>query len=346
MATFPHHESLHLTNFTTFADAHFEFSPMVNVFVGENGTGKTHLMKVLYAMQYAFSRVEDGRVYLLKNVAEVFQVKYVRELRRQGTLTKSVVSGSFGGNNGLKFDIKVSARFGDVARQIKGEEYTPELVSSLPRPVFIPAIDMMGHTRRFLSTYDEYQIDFDQTHRDIVALLLSPERRQPTQNPETVELLSSLLGGTVEEESERFYLKTPQGRQPMPLVAEGLRKVATLQQLIRNGFLEPGSVLFWDEPEANVNPKLMDEIVDVLLRLARSGVQIFLSTHSYVILKEFDLQAREDDLVRYFALEASPDGTKVNATEDYTQLSPNPIAEQFDFVYDRELTRATGRPRQ
>ena len=40
------------------------------------------------------------------------------------------------------------------------------------------------------------------------------------------------------------------------LLAEGLRKLGLLWLLIRNGSLKPGAVLFWDEPETNLNPKL------------------------------------------------------------------------------------------
>lgn len=38
-----------LKNFTAFADLDLEFSPGVNVLLGRNGAGKTHLMKVGYA---------------------------------------------------------------------------------------------------------------------------------------------------------------------------------------------------------------------------------------------------------------------------------------------------------
>ena len=38
-----------LERFTAFDSLDIAFSPGVNVFVGENGTGKTHLMKVCYA---------------------------------------------------------------------------------------------------------------------------------------------------------------------------------------------------------------------------------------------------------------------------------------------------------
>ena len=40
---------LQLENFTAFESLDMEFSPGINVFVGANGTGKTHIMKVCYA---------------------------------------------------------------------------------------------------------------------------------------------------------------------------------------------------------------------------------------------------------------------------------------------------------
>jgi ABC-type ATPase involved in cell division len=336
---YPHHESLRLTNFTAFADASFEFSPAINVLVGENGTGKTHLMKALYVAQYTATRFVEVGVQLV--FRGVFQCDTVQSLFRSSRgPAEFVLSGRWGGNDwslGVDRD-----HLGDVVGKVDGIPLLPNVTV----PVFIPAVDMIGHTRRFVSTYDVYQIDFDQTHRDIVALLLSPERREPPQNLSVGKSLEALLGGRLVEDKERFYLETRRSPIPMPLVAEGVRKVATLYQLVRNGLLDPGSVLFWDEPEVNVNPKLMDEIVDVLLRLARSGVQIFLATHSYEILKELDLQATADDNVRYFALERTDDGTVVHATDDYAQLDPNLIAEQYDSIYDRELGKALGRERR
>ena len=39
--------------------------------------------------------------------------------------------------------------------------------------------------------------------------------------------------------------------------AEGVRKISGLYRLIQNGWLKPGTTLFWDEPEANINPRWM-----------------------------------------------------------------------------------------
>lgn len=54
---------LYLNNFTVFKTLNIEFSKGVNIFIGENGTGKTHLLK-LY-MQPA--KQQNHKFHSLKN---------------------------------------------------------------------------------------------------------------------------------------------------------------------------------------------------------------------------------------------------------------------------------------
>lgn len=62
--------------------------------------------------------------------------------------------------------------------------------------------------------------------------------------------------------------------------AEGLKKIGLLWQLLMTDNLTQDSILIWDEPEANLNPKFLPKVVECLLELSRHGVQIFLSTHN------------------------------------------------------------------
>ena len=330
-ASLTHHKTMKIHNFTAFRDVRMDFVSGINAFVGENGTGKTHVMKSLYAFQLAAARDGDIRQIL----KDLFQVRELASLLRLGTEKDyAQVDGLFG--------------HGDWAFAI----HPPDSVAlSLnldppPRPVFIPAMDMMGHTRGFLQAAQEVKLDFDRTCTDVVTLM-GLERKNGSRSAVTLEGLSKLLGGEVEydDSDSRFYLVTPVGRLPMPLVGEGLRKIATLMRLAQNGWLIPGNTLFWDEPEVNLNPKLMDEVVSTLLTLSRAGIQVFIATHSYVILKELDLQSKPTDSVRYFAFQPNVDGTTVAAFDDFALLEPNPILEQYDSLYDRELTRSTGRNR-
>lgn len=48
-----------------------------------------------------------------------------------------------------------------------------------------------------------------------------------------------------------------------------------LWQSAKNGTLEKGSVLFWDEPEVNISPAYLSTIAELLLELQSNGVQIY-----------------------------------------------------------------------
>ena len=331
MTEYPHHKSLHLENFTAFSQADFEFVPGVNVFVGENGTGKTHVMKAMYALELSRAPSRDEFYKILLNT---FQLKEDNDgtrrfdlLRRQGIGEDEITTFHLQhGKDILSFQI-LSGLFQDAMRLIPN------------RPVFIPAIDMMGHSKGFTEAYDEILLDFDLTCRDIVNLLRL-ERREKQEPSEAFFALKRLLKGDIEKDSEgRFYLVTPVGRLPMQLVGEGLRKVATLVQLQKNGWLVPGTTLFWDEPEVNLNPKWMDEVVAAILALSRSGVQVFLATHSYVILKELEVQAQKSDSYRFFAFTKSEQGTTIKPADSYLELSPNPIEDHYADLYDRGIEK-------
>ena len=44
-----------------------------------------------------------------------------------------------------------------------------------------------------------------------------------------------------------------------------------MMHLIANGSLMKNSVLFWDEPETGLNPRLIKVVADFLFRLAATG---------------------------------------------------------------------------
>jgi hypothetical protein len=363
------HKSLVLEKFTAFDRAEFNFVPGVNAIIGENGTGKTHLLKALYGAQLLWVKnggqerlgsvfqLEDslaplvrtgGRKSEIARMSGVFgEDSWEFEIHRVGSSPDGEGDGDgtgwgFGSGDGAGNRFGAGDESGDHPY---GAFFTPGLrpTNKVQTPVFIPAVDMMGHTKGFLSTYDNYRIDFDLTHREIVSLLLSPEKRDlDAASVNLVSTLSECLGGRIELRGERFYLVTKQSRLPMPSVAEGLRKIATLIRLVQNGWLGPDSTLFWDEPEVNLNPILMDETVAAILAMSRAGVQIFLATHSYVILKELDLQLGSDRAC-FISLRPSTNGTEANTYTSFAELAPNAILEQYSSLYDRELMRSTGR---
>jgi predicted ATPase len=51
---------LEIENFTAFEHAVFDFSSGVNVLIGENGTGKSHVLKLIYCLSEANRRDATG----------------------------------------------------------------------------------------------------------------------------------------------------------------------------------------------------------------------------------------------------------------------------------------------
>ena len=51
---------LAVRNFTVFGEADFKFSPGLNVLIGANGTGKSHVLKVLYSILRPMASVRSN----------------------------------------------------------------------------------------------------------------------------------------------------------------------------------------------------------------------------------------------------------------------------------------------
>ena len=82
--------------------------------------------------------------------------------------------------------------------------------------------------------------------------------------------------------------------------------------------------------------------MDVLLELQRAGVQVFLATHDYVILKELDLRTTDADKVAFHALHQNEETGEIGCatTYSYRGIHPNAIADTFTDLYDREIERS------
>ena len=109
------------------------------------------------------------------------------------------------------------------------------------------------------------------------------------------------------ESNGRFYLKQ-HGTEKMevPLIAEGWRKLGMLARLVAVGAVGADGCLFWDEPEANLNPTLIRKVAAAILGLCLSGTQVVAATHNLFLLRELEVLLQRPEFSnieqRYFAL--------------------------------------------
>ena len=329
-----------LKNFTAFADLDMELSPGINVLVGANGTGKTHLMKVCYAACEVSRTNEEfaeklSKVFLPSNGDMGRIVNRMRDRIFQGAdarvfAKEEEIHASFDGDDGFSG--------GSVTMQ--------EWPGSVIQSTYIPVKEMLSNAPGFRSLYAQREIHFEEVYKDVLdRAYLPPLRESPDVKMSCLlTRLKHAIGGEVKIKNEEFFLQGEQGDVEFTLLAEGMRKLGLLWLLLQNGSLREGSVLFWDEPETNLNPKMFGMLMDVLLELQRGGVQIFFATHDYGILKELELRMREGDEVEFHSLYHDEDTGEIacNTARRYLDIHPNAIEEAFEEIYDRQIERSVG----
>ncbi|HEY88955.1 MAG TPA: AAA family ATPase [Thermoflexia bacterium] len=328
-------EKMELEFFTAFESLHLDFSPGVNLFIGANGTGKTHLLKLLY-VALSTQREERKRESLERKLANVF----LPQGKRLGRLAHRLKGGVTCKVHIIREGKLLDFHFTNHSQQrLKGYENHWDAGHSA---VYIPVKEMLADAPGLLSLYNERQLHLEEIYPDIVQkAFLPPLKGRPSaRRRELLELLQQIMAGKVMREGEQFFLKDERGELEFSLVAEGLRKIALLWLLIQNGTLLNGATLFWDEPEANLNPCLLKELVKILLHLQREGVQIFIATHSYVLLQLFELQATDEDKVRFYSFKRDASGRIISEESQwYQDVQDNAIGQAYDDLYNQKLAQ-------
>ena len=166
---------------------------------------------------------------------------------------------------------------------------------------------MLSIYPNFLSTFDQVDIPFEETWRDLAQMLGNPLPRGPHKESikKLIAPLESALDGKVVLERGRFYISSAAGKVEAYLLAEGLRKIGTLAQLVVNDTLTSNSTLFWDEPEANLNPELIRLVAKTIVGLVNQGMQVFIATHSLFLLRQLYILSPNEHLenaFKYFSL--------------------------------------------
>ena len=379
---------LEVKNFTAFTDLAIDFSPKINVIIGENGNGKTQLLKSVYALcvggalQVGSTRDELELSLTRKLVRLLMPLDdKLGNMRRPGARGNAQLKATFALGEELALTFNGSSEVATVNSNAAYANYRAE-------PIFVPTKEVLSLVRGMTdANHDQRTVEliFDDGYLDLAQMLL----RKSVDDPESrinldprfdsiVPKLANLIGGRYQLENGGFsfqsgtYVETlgqssaetkaPQVFQKATtrfvpaktavlssgMTAEGFRKIGMLQRLLTNGTLNPGvsGPLLWDEPESNLNPKLMKLLVEILLELSRNGQQVILATHDYVLLKWIDLLMNKGkgDHVMFHALyrDEKTGEVKVDSMDDYRAITPNAIADTFNDLTKEQVNRKMG----
>lgn len=285
-----------LNNFGPLSNIQWSALGKINLVIGGNGSGKTFLLKAIYSSLRALEDYKRGNEQrsaseiLADKLYWTFQAEKIGDLVSKGADTP--LSSQITMN-----DNSFSYSFGkDTSKQISNlENHVPPRSSN---SVFLPAKEVLSLHQIILKSREQDKVfGFDDTYFDLAkALRISPSKGKNFKEfAQSRQQLEGILGGVVEYEETSGCWLFVKGRHKFPIgvTAEGIKKIAILDTLLGNRYLDTSSVVLIDEPESALHPAAISQLLDIVAMLAERGIQFFMASHSYFVVKKLFLIAQQ-----------------------------------------------------
>ncbi len=309
----------------------------INLLIGKNGTGKTFLLKALYASIKTVEQFKRGKD--IRSEKEILSEKlhWTFQTLPLGNIVRK-------GDNTLNFKM-VSEQ--DETFEFSFGPATTKQIQNLtntyaPRPadnsIFIPAKELLSLREIIMESRDRYaEFGFDDTYVDLSkALAPTTKGRNYQAFSEARQSLEDIIGGRLEYDVEHSEWKFKNGKYKysISLTSEGIKKLSILDLLLGNHYLTNKSVILIDEIEANLHPEMIRRFLEIIFMLAKAGIQFFVATHSYFVIKNLYIMAHEQQMhVPTFSFEES----RVQQSDLLIGMPENPIIQESINIYKREI---------
>lgn len=312
----------------------------INLIIGGNSSGKTFLLKGIYSSLRTLEDYKRGNEQ--RSAAEIladklywtFQAEKIGDLVSKGADTPL--------SSNITFDEKsFSYSFGkDTSKQIASiENHVPPRACN---SVFLPAKEVLSLHQIILTAREQDKVfGFDDTYYELAkALRISTSRgKNYKEFSDSRKKLEDILGGVIEfdEASDRWLFVKGRHKFPIGVTAEGIKKIAILDTLLGNRYLDINSVVLIDEPESALHPTAISQLLDIVAMLAERGIQFFMASHSYFVVKKLFLIAQE----RNWSIPVISASNAGWAYDDLKNGMPdNPIIAESIRLYQQEVELA------
>lgn len=330
-------EEFHIKNCGLIKEVKLRNSSAINLIIGENDSGKTFILKSLYTLVKSLEMFQRGhsnqnfRSLLSEKLKWTFNLDKLGELVTKGVSDKFSIEAKIDGQNVYSsFTSSATKEVGDVTSLVKNRN---------AQSVFIPAKEVLSLSSIIRTSRERDQVfGFDDTYLDLVNAL-EPEPTQGRTSDKMVSIrqkLSELLGGKVERRNNQWIFKKGNKQFAIFTTAEGVKKIAILDRLIGNKTLNNSSILFIDEPEAVLHPKAIIEFLEIIQILSETGIQVFMSTHSYIVVKKLQLLAQKRK-TNIPVISLKKDSEEIEYFNLKDGMPSNPIVDVSVKLYEDEL---------
>ena len=208
--------------------------------------------------------------------------------------------------------------------------------------IFIPAKEVLSLYSVILNSREvDRSFGFDDTYYDLArALRIAPKRgRNYTVFSDFRKILKNVINGKVDldEKSGKWYYKDKNSyRFSIGATSEGIKKISILDRLLANSYLSDRSIIFIDEVASALHPDAVCQFLDMIYDIAdRMGLQFFIATHSYFVIKKLALIAmKKPELVTCISLHKDK---SVEYHDLYEGMPDNSIIDTSIRLYEQEI---------
>jgi len=326
-----------LNNFGPMDQLDWQKLGKINLIIGNNSSGKTFLLKAMYSAMRTleeYKRGDDQRKaseILAEKLYWTFQPEKIGDL-----VSKQADSPLF---LELTLDDKTfDYSFGkDTIKSISSVEN--HIGSRTSNSIFLPAKEVLSLHNIILKSREQDKVfGFDDTYLDLARALRLPTTRGNNypEFAQSRQQLDDMFGGKVDydESSGRWQFKKGKQKFPIGVTAEGIKKIALLDTLLGNRYLDKNSVVFIDELESALHPTAISKFIDILAILASCGIQFFIASHSYFVIKKLFLIAQEQKLSIPTLSKDSDTWQQSNLLDE---MPDNAIIEESIRLYKEEI---------
>ncbi|TWC06692.1 MULTISPECIES: AAA family ATPase [unclassified Pseudomonas] len=334
--------SVELDNFGPLRHIRWGKLSNINLIIGANSSGKTFLLKSLYCSMRTLEEYQRGNDQ--RSAAEILADKlyWTFQADKIGDLVTKNSDGP------LSSRVMVDSRefrysFGrDTTKNIASlENHVPPRESN---SIFLPPKEVLSLQSIILKSRDvDKEFGFDDTYYDLArALRITPTKgKNHAHFAKARESLEDMFDGKVEFDSKTSRWQFKKGNQKFPIgaTAEGVKKIAILDTLLGNRYLSKDSVVFIDEPESALHPVAISRLIEIIVSLAASGIQFFIASHSYFVVKALYVAAQKQQMP-VPVLSFIKDHWVAN--DLLSGMPDNPIIDESIRLYEEEVELALG----
>jgi predicted ATPase len=291
----------------------------LTIIAGENSSGKTFVTKSFYTLLKYVQFSKTNNIELQSSYLEDFLKKNFQTTKLQNLIkdnnSKSI---KLSIDNIIKFEFNQQNSTLSLDKEFNKQIESMGNIIFFDSPIYVK-IKKALQSRKVLGLNDDkYLKGYPEYIEDLYYYLEQEYIDISDFNNISLEIEEKINGKlNISNSGEIFYNDKNGNTIPISLTAMGISNIGIIDLLLRNNLISKNSFLIMDEPEVHLHPQWQVFLAQILYKIAKSGANIIIATHSLDFLKAFENILKEENEVAEDIIAIN----KMPYNEDFLKLS-------------------------